>query len=704
VDLNSTNSYDFSLAAMMGIVSEADGFYNYNRQGGVFPDGAPVTRHYAEDSYEMYAQDVWRVKSNLTLTLGLRYSLFSPPWETTGLQVSPTVPLSTWFDQRGANMLQGLPSSSDALIGYNWSGPANGKPGFYNWNYHDLGPRVAFAWQPKSDNGLMRSVFGDAKSSVRGGFSVIYDRLGETLIDDFDVNGAFGLSTTLANPPASLSVATAPRVTDIHTIPTTDQSGNNIFPAAPAANFPAPFPTGSFGVQTGIDSNLKTPYSYTIDFAVSRELPSGFTLDLAYVGRLSHRVLSSEDLATPLDIYDKKSGLDYFKAITALAKVYRTGVATNNFNPNSVPANVQQYFQDMVQPLQPGGAYAVGACVNNGMTSTQSPVTAIYDLFCGNNLDEVQALQIWDTQGIPDANLGVSYLPTPGNGNPYAFENPQFASLPTWRSIGAGNYHALEVTLQHGMAHGVEFDFNYTFSKSIDLSSDATRVGTFGGLGGAILNAWDPAANRGVSDYDATHQFNANWILELPFGKGREFGRNARGPLDAVIGGWQLSGLFRLTSAFPVNVNNGARYPTNWQFQVNSFLTGPVQANGHYTVTAASDPSAPASELGAINLFANGPAALASFTSPFPGQVGARNQVRGDGYFGVDLGLAKRWKMPWSEGQSLQLRWEVFNVTNSVRFDVQTTNTFTDQGNAFANYTSLITNPRVMQFALRYEF
>jgi hypothetical protein len=254
------------------------------------------------------------------------------------------------------------------------------------------------------------------------------------------------------------------------------------------------------------------------------------------------------------------------------------------------------------------------------------------------------------------------------------------------------------------MAHGVEFDFNYTFSKSIDLSSDATRVGTFGGLGGAILNAWDPAANRGLSDYDATHQFNANWILELPFGKGREFGRGAQGALDAIIGGWQLSGLFRLTSAFPVNVNNGARYPTNWNFSVNSFLTGPVQANGHYTVTAASDPSAPASELGAINLFANGPAALASFTSPFPGQVGSRNQVRGDGYFGVDLGLAKRWKMPWNEGQSLQLRWEVFNVTNSVRFDVQTTNTFTDQGNAFANYTSLITNPRVMQFALRYEF
>ena len=47
-----------------------------------------------------------------------------------------------------------------------------------------------------------------------------------------------------------------------------------------------------------------------------------------------------------------------------------------------------------------------------------------------------------------------------------------------------------------------------------------------------------------------------------------------------------------------------------------------------------------------MNAFANGPDAINSFRAPFPGESGARNQVRGDGLFGIDMGLSKRWKMP----------------------------------------------------------
>ena len=60
--------------------------------------------------------------------------------------------------------------------------------------------------------------------------------------------------------------------------------------------------------------------------------------------------------------------------------------------------------------------------------------------------------------------------------------------------------------------------------------------------------------------------------------------------------------------------------------------------------------------------------------------------------------------MPWSEGQSLQFRWEVFNVTNTPVFNVQTASLALYAGPTFGNYTSLLNQPRVMQFALRYEF
>jgi len=48
------------------------------------------------------------------------------------------------------------------------------------------------------------------------------------------------------------------------------------------------------------------------------------------------------------------------------------------------------------------------------------------------------------------------------------------------------------------------------------------------------------------------------------------------------------------------------------------------------------------------------------FRADFAGESGARNNIRGDGYFGFDLGLTKRWKMPWSERHNLVFRWEVF--------------------------------------------
>ena len=254
----------------------------------------------------------------------------------------------------------------------------------------------------------------------------------------------------------------------------------------------------------------------------------------------------------------------------------------------------------------------------------------------------------------------------------------------------------MQLTLRHRMSHGFQFDFNYTFSKSMDINSDAERIGQWGGLSGQIINSWDPNALRAVSDFDATHQFNANWIAELPFGKGRALAPNAHGFLDAVIGGWQLSGLFRHTSGFPVNISNGFQWPTNWQLGGNAQLIAPVKT-GAFPVTSGPD-------AGNINIFSNGPDAIGAFQSPFPGSGGARNQIRGQGFFNVDLGLAKRWHMPWNEKYTLQFRWEVFNVTNSVRFNVQSNVPEVDISSTFGNYTGLLTNPRVMQFALRFEF
>ncbi len=706
VDSSFTSNYDNAVTSLLGMIPLGDAIYNYNRQGNTIAQGTPVTRRFAEDSYEMYGQDTWKLNPNLTLTLGLRYSLFSPPWETNGLQVGPNVDLGNWFAARQAGMYRGIPSSSQPLISYNWAGPANGKAGYYGWDTKNFGPRVAFAWSPDSQDGLLGKIFGGpGHSSIRGGFGIVYDRVGENLVDTFDQNGSFGLATQLNNPSAVENSKIAPRLTSMNAIPKADYAGNAILEPAPPGGFPQQYPVGLGAITWGLDPNLKTPYSYTVDFAVSRELKSNFTLDVAYVGRFSHRLLAQDDLAMPLDIYDAKSGLDYFSAEKALAKVFRpqlvAGVSgiTQSFNPNQVSKNVQQFWTDQIQPLAAGGAYTLSGCTGGATLPTKSPVVFAFDQFCSTAFNDSLALYLLDYYGSPDYyNSNQTYYFAGGQ---YSYYSPQFSSLYAWRSIAWSNYNAAQFTLRHRMSHGLQFDFNYTFSKALDISSDAERVGpasngSFLGLNNNIINAWNPRAQYGPASFDATHQINSNWIYELPFGRGKAFAPNSGSLTDAFIGGWQLSGLFRWTSGFPVTVDNGVtNFPTNFEMEGNADQIAPVKT-GKFIVN------------GIPNIFAKGPAAISAFAPAYAGESGQRNEIRGQGYFGVDMGLAKRWQMPWQESQSLQFRWEVFNITNTPIFDVQSAlikqTLGLTSGGTFGNYTALLNNPRIMQFALRYEF
>ena len=722
VDPSFDVSYDYPITDLLGMVTQATTVFNYNRQLQLLPANSPISRRYAQNTFEPYVQDVWKVSPNLTLTLGLRYSLFSPVWETHGLQVCPGPSLGQWFSARVAAGASGTPSSQDSPLQVDWCGAANGKRGYWNWDYGNLGPRIAFAWAPNKTEGFLSKLLGSGnRSSIRAGFGIAYDRFGQGIVDEFNGN-SFGLTTSLTNPILPLN--SLPRLTSVNVIPPSLLQPS---PGAPA--FPETIPTmqslGASNFGSSLDSSLKTPYSYTLDFSVERDLGAGFSLDLAYVGRLSRRLLSSQDVSQPLDPKDKKSGLDYFSAIQPLARLYELqGVTDATFNHSMVSPAVVQYWTDMLQAPINGGSYALGAqtggCGPNAPASTTDPVLAIFDLFCGVAGVETTALQALDVPvvsgfgngGIPDATADPScghsghplcqYYPTKG---PDSFYNPQYVSLFAQRSIGFSNYNALQVTLRHQMRRGVQFDLNYTYSKSIDLCSDAERLGNTGSLnfsgGCQMFNAWSPDLFRAVSDFDTTHQLNANWIIDLPFGRSRAIAARVNRGVDALIGGWQLSGLFRWTSGFPYTIyNNPADYPTDWYWEGAAMPTVSHLKSGAYHQAN-----------GNVNLFPDPVAAENSFNPALPGQVGVRNFVRGDGYFGIDLGLSKRWNMPWNDKHSVALRWEVFNVTNSMRFDFndQNSSSASESNNSiavpnFGNYTHLMTNPRVMQFALRYEF
>src|SRR5216683_2791202 len=632
----SSTAYDRPVLALYGMISDVVANYNLDRSGTVQPEGAPVKRNYGLNSYEFYGQDTWRIKPNLTLTYGLRWSFFPPPWETNGLQTSPTFGLGTQFATNVKNMQQGLGYTSEPAMSFTLGGPANNGPGFYPFEKTDWSPRVSFAYSPRFGGGLLRRIFGENdKTVIRAGFSRVYDRAGFALLNSFDQIGSAGLTTTLQNACCTFNQTGAedlPRITGINTIPTVNLPPITV-PQIPTAQFlQSPPPTG-FPQVPGVtaqanlwanDDTLKTPHAYAVDFSIGRELPKKFSLQISYVGRFGHRLLTQRDLNQPLDIVDPKTGIDYYTAAAAMSNLARKFAAANlacglggtaNFYQEVIttgtnttaacgtrPSDIStvtagtlgptyKYWVDMLPPLQAGTQYSdlfTGFTPAPGTNTTDGLLQSVFDLYYNPGLsvigDEIVGLADIDSYGGLGDNSG-SFTPYFFNGPPSQlpglcpgsfcqsgkFLSNQAFSMYGWSSVGTSHYHALQVSLRKQFSQGVQFDFNYTFSKSIDITSAASRVGfavsgyqNIGLVGSRLANAFSPNLARAVSDYDLTHQMNLNWRADLPIGKGRALGRNANGLLDAFIGGWQLSGLARWTSGFPFSVDGGQRWPTDW--------------------------------------------------------------------------------------------------------------------------------------------
>jgi len=685
-------SYDSAVMSLVGILPQVVAVYNQTKNLSLLPPGSYVSRRFRATEAEWYAQDSWRATRNLTLTFGARYTLLQPPYETTGTQVAPTFSLDDFFKKRGQAMLNG--QSYAPLITFNLAGQANGKQPYWAWDYGNIAPRFAFAWSPNATGGFWKKLWGGTgKSSVRGGYGMYYDHFGEGVVNSFDRAGSFGLTTYVGNPAGILSVDNAPRFSSFSRVPAFAAGGCATPPCPlygpPPQSFPVTSPIGGFGLTWGMDDKLKTPYSHVVDFSVTRQLPHNFVIEATYIGRFAHRLLQEEDLAQPLDIRDPRSGTDYFAAATMFTKAAEAGVPIQNIAP--IP-----YWEHLF-PMAAGPGKTQTNCSAPGPAPSNPTATqnmyAMYRCWVHN---ETGALFQADVLCVP-ACATIN-----GTTAPYQFYDSQYGSLYAWRTIGNSSYNGGQFSLRHRMG-GLETDVNYTFSKSMDIGSNAERINEFEGSGFAsqIINAWSPNQLRSVSDFDSRHQINANWVYDLPFGKGRYFGSEAHGITNGFLGGWSLSGLFRWTSGFPVTIEPGTNWSTNFELTSAAVQTRPTGPTGAFIVD------------GNPNLFQNPTAAIQDFRFTYPGESGQRNTLRGPGYFGIDLGLGKTWKI--AESQAVKFSWETFNVTNSTRFDVgslQAGGNFNNGGGnlsftntvSFGKFTSTLTKPRVMQFALRYSF
>jgi len=241
----------------------------------------------------------------------------------------------------------------------------------------------------------------------------------------------------------------------------------------------------------------------------------------------------------------------------------------------------------------------------------------------------------------------------------------------------------------------LSFDVNYSLGKSIDLSSRSENSANFST--DFLINSWDPHSLRAVSRFDVRHAVNAFGLWALPVGRHKKFGSSMNRALDAIVGGWELSGTYRQTSGLPFSISDGSRWATNWE--LSSF----AQPNGTARPEVVNLHNTPGTG-GGPNLWADPKAAVAGWREAFAGETGSRNTLRGSGFFNIDTALSKRFTMPWSEKQNLQFRWEAYNVTNSVIFDPLSASVSLTSTSTFGRLSSQLGSARQMEFALRYSF
>jgi hypothetical protein len=656
---------------LLGLISSGSINYIYDHSGNALPIGNPAVRNFASNEYDFYVSDSWRVRPGLTVTAGLRYENNTPPWETNGLQVAPTIPLQNYWAARLGGAAAGIPSFvSTPEESYQFVGPSNGKASWFARNNLNFAPRLAFAYSPQNDQSLAAKILG--KGGVfRGGATIAYDRFGSDMAVQFDTANSFGLTEN--DILGSFNFTSAPRY-------------NGSYPSLPTASthtfpFQPPDVAAVCCTYVGINSDLRTPYAYVVNASAARPLKGGLTLEIGYQGRFSHALLIQNDIGgVNWNFKDPSTGATLGGTQRAMRNVFYA-LSGNNINaassvskqiaanPSLVPSNafVEKYFSKIANLFFPGSASAnyLYLLLSNGLSDTDT-------------LNQADRLKSVGGQSFPNC-ISASGC--------WSFYAPQQSSLNAWTNNGSASFNGGTITLRRPLNKGFGFDFNYTLSHSIDNGGGAeSGRGTWGGI---MLNPYVHNAFRGSSDFDSRHNINANVLYELPFGKGRTFFKSAPTWLDELVGGWQLSTIARYHSGLPTALFYGGLWPTNFSFGAIAY---PI--NSRFTTSNGIDAS------GNPGIFKTPDAASNNWLPMYAGDVGSRAAVRLAGSLNFDIAVAKSFRLPF-EGHRLQLRGEAFNAFNHANFLNPSLDAASPSN--FGEY-SQDAGPRVMQFGLRYEF
>jgi hypothetical protein len=518
-----------------------------------------------------FFQDDWKVNRNLTLNIGVRYMLYTPPYDSQGDRIS------SWTQEQfcpnfivcGPNLIN-LPLDSPYQPRYKLAGRELPRS-LTNTDKKNIGPRFGFAWQP----------FGNGATVIRGGYGIFYDTPPVT------VNG-----DTLLNYPqviedqenVSLGQHGPPIPNAIIGFRIARPGLGNGGPGSVAQFSPGP---------NNFNPDFHNAYIQSWNFGVQRQLPGNMVIEVAYAGskgtRLNRQIVLN--LAEPLGPTATIPDL------------------TNNPNIRS----------------------DIG--VNRNQMRRLIPITFEQGVI------------------IPLQNV---------------FET---------QSTAFSNYHGGTLRIEKRFSQGLTFLTTYTFSKAIS-DNPGFRGGGQGLSAAGAQNIFNRTAEKGLADLDHRQRFTVASVYELPFGK------NSRGLMKHIIGGWATDSIVQLQSGLPMTPQHNGD-------------VGSMGTNQALRPDLVCNPNLPRGEQTLEKFFKT---ECLQLQSPMRYGTAGRAVITGPGRIGVDLSARKMFY--FTEKVNLQFRTEFFNAFNHPNFNPPNK----QLGNANFGRVTSARDPRIIQFGLKLAF
>jgi len=627
------------------------------------PPLTPVVDRVNIPYYNVYFTDSWHIKPTVTLTYGLAWTLEMPPTEQNGEQVvlvndaNEPIYAQQFLNSRKDAALQG--NVYNPTVGFSLVGNAAGGLKYpYNPYYGQFSPRLAVAWSPNFDHGILGDVVGRNKTVVRGGFSIIYGRLNgvdlvlvpllgygllqsvqcfnpaSPTVTGLSGNALCGGVTPTFSPAQAFRVgptgvagncAAAP-CWDGLTAPLAQPATPPCAPATLCTNLPQPAFPGvnslASGSVTVTDPNFRPNKSYEMDFTIQRQIGSRWTVEAGYIGRIIRNEFQ------PIEL----NSVPYMMTLTCPA-----GAAT--CTPGAKQSFAKAYANLVMQYCGGQAGLAGGFCggptknVVTGAALTPQPFfeTALAGTgYCTGYASCTAAVAA--KEGVTGrGNLADQYLwnlwsdlDNGGFNFPHTMENTdgQFTAggFGDNTSLGYGNYNALFISSRTTDWHGLTAQSNFTYGKALGLGDVVQASSSY-----AVPDSFDLGRGYGPQAWDRKFIFNSFLVYQPPYYKGQH------GVVGHLLGGWTIAPIFSTGSGLPVFISSrtGADFGSDDEVSFGSFVQAVPIPGCSFEHSLSTHYHVPGTTVGGVGYGTSGKYAVNLFTNPEQSALCFRNPVLG---------------------------------------------------------------------------